>query len=296
LISQLPHSGGSLLNRLFDGHPGIYAHPDELMNAVAAKIPWTEIDPKDDSQRWIEFFFDYLNSQNIPPGFKPDTNQKGTLPFVFLPLLQKQIFLKYLNTIKLIKPRDVVDAYMTSCFGAWLNYQNHSQHKKFVTVLAPGLVTLQENMEAFFDIYPDGRFIYLVANPQNWYSSALRAEPAKYADVKWSVMGWKESLNSVIGSKERFADRTCLIAVEDLVNKPEPVMRHLAEFLGLQYDPILLIPTFNGYPISADSSFKVAEVEVVERHGKDYPNLDSDQSKIIAEMTKDEYPDLVKLC
>jgi hypothetical protein len=296
LISQLPHSGGSLLNRLFDGHPGIYAHPDELMNAVAAKIPWTEIDPKDDSQRWIEFFFDYLNSQNIPPGFKPDTNQKGTLPFVFLPLLQKQIFLKYLNTIKLIKPRDVVDAYMTSCFGAWLNYQNHSQHKKFVTVLAPGLVTLQENMEAFFDIYPDGRFIYLVANPQNWYSSALRAEPAKYADVKWSVMGWKESLNSVLGSKERFADRTCLIAVEDLVNKPEPVMRHLAEFLGLQYDPILLIPTFNGYPISADSSFKVAEVEVVERHGKDYPNLDSDQSKIIAEMTKDEYPDLVKLC
>lgn len=289
LISQLPHSGGSLLNRLFDGHPGIYAHPDELMNAVAAKIPWTEIDPKDDSQRWIEFFFDYLNSQNIPPGFKPDTNQKGTLPFVFLPLLQKQIFLKYLNTIKLIKPRDVVDAYMTSCFGAWLNYQNHSQHKKFVTVLAPGLVTLQENMEAFFDIYPDGRFIYLVANPQNWYSSALRAEPAKYADVKWSVMGWKESLNSVLGSKERFADRTCLIAVEDLVNKPEPVMRHLAEFLGLQYDPILLIPTFNGYPISADSSFKVAEVEVVERHGKDYPNLDSDQSKIIAEMTKDEY-------
>ena len=294
LISQVPHSGGSLLNRLFDGHHEIYAYPDELMNAVAAKIPWTEIDPKDDPQRWIEFFFDYLNPRNIPPGFKPDTNQKGALPFVFLPLLQKQIFIKYLNTIKLIKPRDVFDAYMTSCFGAWLNYQNHSPHKKFVTGLAPGLVTLKDNMEVFFDIFPDGRFIYLVANPQNWYSSALRAEPGKYADVKWSVMRWKQSLHSALESQERFADRTCLIAVEDLVNKPEPVMRHLAEFLRLQYDHSLLIPTFNGYPISADSSFKVAQGEVVKRHRKDYPNLDSDPSKIIAEMTKDEYQTVLK--
>ena len=294
LISQVPHSGGSLLNRLFDGHHEIYAYPDELMNAVPAKIPWTEIDPKDDPQRWIEIFFDYLNPQNIPPGFKPDPNQKGALPFVFLPLLQKQIFIKYLNTIKLIKPRDVFEAYMTSCFGAWLNYQNHSPHKKFVTGLAPGLVTLKENMEVFFDIFPDGRFIYLVANPQNWYSSALRAKPGKYADVKWSVMRWKESLHSAIESKERFTDRTCLITVEDLVNKPEPVMRHLAEFLGLQYDHSLLIPTFNSYPISADSSFKVTEVEGVKRHSKDYPNLDSDLSKIIAEMTKDEHQTVLK--
>ena len=66
-------------------------------------------------------------------------------------------------------------------------------------------------------------------------------------------------------------------------------MRHLAEFLGLQYDPILLIPTFNGYPISADSSFKVEKVEIVKRHNKEIPTLSSVQSKIIAEMTKHDY-------
>jgi hypothetical protein len=211
------------------------------------------------------------------------------LPIVFLPLLQKQIFLKYLNTIKLIKPRDVFDAYMTACFGAWLNYQNHSQHKKFVTGLAPGMVMLQENMEVFFDIFPDGRFIYLVANPQNWYSSALQAEPGKYADVKWSVMRWKENLHSALWSKKRFADRTCLIKVEDLVNKPEPVMRHLAEFLGFLFDPILLIPTSNGEPISVDGSIKMAAVDKIKRHSKENPTLSNDHSKIIADMTKDDY-------
>jgi hypothetical protein len=30
LISQIQRSGGSLLSQLFDGHPEIYAHPDEL--------------------------------------------------------------------------------------------------------------------------------------------------------------------------------------------------------------------------------------------------------------------------
>ena len=289
LISQIPHPRGSMLNRLFDGHPAIYAYPDELLNAVPAEIPWSEIDSKDDPQRWIEFFFEYFNPPNIPQRFNPDPNHKGALPFVFLPFLQKQIFKKYLNTIKLITPRDVFDAYMTACFGAWLNYQNHSQFKEFVTVSSPSLVTLKENLEGFFNIYPDGRLISLVQNPHNWYRSALQEEPEKFEDVNRSVVRWKKSIQAALWAKERYANRTCLIRVEDLLNKTEPVMQHLAEFLGIQYHPNLLIPTFNGYPISVDDSFKTAAVDITNHHSKEIPTLSSDQSKIIAEMTKAGY-------
>ncbi|CAB1056250.1 hypothetical protein D1BOALGB6SA_986 [Olavius sp. associated proteobacterium Delta 1] len=288
-ISQFAHSGGSLLNRLFDGHPAIFAFPDELLNGAPAEIPWAEIDPNDDPQRWIEIFIDFLNPRHIPPRFKPATNHKGALPFVFLPLLQKQIFLKYLNTIKPLKPRDVFDGYVTACFGAWLNYQNHSRLKNFVTVSAPGVATLKEKTAGFFSIYPDGRLICLIANPQTWYRSALQAQPEKYADVNWSVMRWQENLRSVLWIKDRFADRTCLISAEELVNKPEPVMRHLAGFLGLPYDSILLIPTFNGDPISIDTSFKMATVDSIKRQSKENPTLSMDQSKIIAAMTQDDY-------
>ena len=289
LISQIQHSGGSQLNRLFDGHPAIYAYPDELMKGGAAKIPWTEIDPKDDPQRWIDIFFDYFNPPNIPQRFNPDPNHKGALPFVFFPLLQKQIFIKYLNTIKLIKPRDVFDAYMTACFGAWLNYQNHSQHKKFVTVLAPGLVELKENMESFFEIYSDGRIISLVGDPHNWYNSALQAEPEKYADVNWSMMRWKDSLHSALWAKEHFAEHTCLIKVEDLLNKPEPVMRYLSDFLGINYDVIILKPTFNSFPIAGQNSFTKAEGGG--NTGNSYANLtlDKNKLKIIEDLTCDDY-------
>ena len=66
-------------------------------------------------------------------------------------------------------------------------------------------------------------------------------------------------------------------------------MPYLAEFLGLGYDPILLIPTFNSDPISIDDSFKMAALDAVRHYRKADPNLSRDQSRIIAKMTQDDY-------
>ena len=71
-------------------------------------------------------------------------------------------------------------------------------------------------------------------------------------------------------------------------------MQHLAEFLGIQYDSDLLIPTFNGYPISVDDSFKTAAVDIINHPGQEIPTLSSDQSIIIAEMTKADYQTALK--
>jgi hypothetical protein len=56
----------------------------------------------------------------------------------------------------------------------------------------------QKRMDGFFEIFPDGRLIYLIRNPQSWYSAALQAEPVKYEDVKKSVKYWKAGLRSVV--------------------------------------------------------------------------------------------------
>ena len=49
--------------------------------------------------------------------------------------------------------------------------------------------------------------------------------------------------------KEKYGDRVCLIKFEDLLSKTEGVMRYLADFLGIDFDDILLVPTFNKLPI-----------------------------------------------
>jgi len=293
LISQISDSGGVLLSRLLDGHSEIHAYPCAFAFENPEKHLWPKIDLRDKPEHWLEIIFEKIDIENIQEDFKQDEKGGHRIPHIFLPVLQERIFLKYLASLATIKTRDVFDAWMTACFGAWLNYQNHGDGKKYITAFTPELANLKENMESFFEIYPDGRLIYLVGNPHSWYISALQAEPEKYADVNWSVMRWKERLRSVLWTKERFTDHACLIKVEDLVNKPESVMRHLAEFLGLQYDPTLLIPTFNGDPISVDGSFKMAAVDVIKGQSKDYPTLGNDQSKIIAEMTKDDYQEFL---
>ena len=103
-----------------------------------------------------------------------------------------------------------------------------------------------ENVNNFFEIYPDGRFISLVRDPVQWFVSVSRHEPKIYGDVEWTINHWKESVRAVMKIRKRFDDRVCFIKFENLIDHTESVMRHLAEFLGIPYEDILLEPTFNG--------------------------------------------------
>ena len=55
--------------------------------------------------------------------------------------------------------------------------------------------------------------------------------------------------------KEQRPDKVFLVQFASLVTDPERSMRRLTDRLGLAWDPILLVPTFNGMPIASNSSF-----------------------------------------
>ena len=255
LISQIQRSGGSLLSQLFDGHPEIHAHPHELMMGYKKKYVWPRIDLNDRPERWFGTLFEKMIIEHTRTGYKIGRRDPETFPFILVPSLQKELFLKYIDSIQSITLRDVFDAYMTSYFGAWISNQNYNGRKKFVTVFTPRLSTLKENMEFFFEIYPDGRLISLVRNPKNWFPSVLRHMPEKYGDVRQALNQWNESARAELWNKERYGDRVCIIKFEDLVGKTETVMRYLAEFLGIEFDDILLVPTFNKFPMKAHADF-----------------------------------------
>ncbi|MFN2638466.1 MAG: Obg family GTPase CgtA, partial [Gemmatimonadaceae bacterium] len=61
---------------------------------------------------------------------------------------------------------------------------------------------------------------------------------------------------AMIEAKERYGDRVLLITFERLLKELEPTMERIASFLGIDFDPTLLEPTFNGLPIKANSSFR----------------------------------------
>jgi len=289
LISHIPHSGGLLMNRLFDGHPDIHAHPHAPRTGYPENRLWPKIDLGHQPERWFDILDEVIVSEKTGPGFKKSEKHNGTLPFMFIPYLQKLIFFKYLESVEPIKQRDVFDAYVTSYFGAWLNYQNNTQPKKFVTAIAPGLTGLKENMEDFFAIYPDGRLISLVRHPQTWFDSASGNEPQVYGDIKWTLNRWQESVEAALWTKKRFEDRVCLIQFEDLTAQTESVMCYLADFLQITYEDVLLKPTFNSIPIQPTNDQDLDEADLKSNSYMDSKTLDEDQRKFIEDMTAEDY-------
>jgi hypothetical protein len=293
LISQIQRSGGSLLSQLFDGHEEVHAHPHELMIGYPKKFIWPRIDLRDKPERWFEILFEDIVIKHFREGYTKGKKHERTFLFIFLPSVQKKIFLRYIDSIDSPAPRDVFDAYMTSYFGAWLNNQNRDGRKKFVTAFTPKLAMMKNSVESFFEVYPEGRLISIVRDPKNWFPSAVRHEPVKYGDIRSALDLWHESTQAMIWNKEKFGERVCIIKFEDLVGETEPVMRHLAYFLDIQFDEILLTPTFNKSPIRANTSFELEQAGILNSTLRRYKTLKGEELEIIDEMTTAEYQ---KIC
>jgi hypothetical protein len=289
LISQIQRSGGSMLSQLFDGHPEVHAHPHELKFGYPKKYIWPPIDLNDRPERWFEILFEDIVVRHFRYGYKKMEKYKDTFLFIFLPSLQKKLFLKYLESIDKINQRDVFDAYMTSYFGAWVNNQNRLGDKKIVTGFTPRLAFMETNMASFFKIYPDGRLISVVRDPKNWFPSAKRHQLEKYGDITKALDQWNESARSMIRNKKVYGDRVCIITFNDLVQRTESVMRYLADFLKIQFDDILLTPTFSKIPIKPNTSFKLEKPGIMISALERYKTLSREELDIINAMTGDAY-------
>ena len=287
LISQIQRSGGSLLSQLFDGHPQLHAHPHELKIGYPSKYNWPKLDLDDHPKRWLETLFEPSVLNHFKNGYKKQRNMDETFSFLFLPSVQKELFFKHLSTVDSVRMRDVFDAYMTSYFGAWLNNQNNYGQKKFITAFTARLAMYKDNMEAFFEIYPDGRLISVIRDPKNWCPSAARHRPHIYGDIEKALYLWQKSARAMLWNMERFGERVCILTFEDLVGKTESVMHYLADFLEIKFDDILLIPTFNKFPIKANTSFNANRHGIISGTLNRYKTLSEEELEIIDQMSKD---------
>ena len=295
LISQIQRSGGTLLSQLLDGHPEVHAHPYELKMGFPRKMLWPKIDLNDRPEHWFEILFEDNVINHFKKGYKKGQQTEQLFPFLFFPSVQKKLFLTYLSSIESVTLRDVFDAYMTSYFGAWLNNQNNYCPKKFITAFTPRLAMVPDSIESFFDVYPDGKLLSVIRDPKNWYPSAFRHNTNKkrYGDINHALNQWKESARSMLRNKKRWKDKVSIIQFEDLVKKPESVMRYLSGFLGIEFDEILLTPTFNKKLIAADTSFKLEKPGIMSSTLDRYKTLSKEELKIIVDITDNVYQQLL---
>lgn len=298
LISQIQRSGGSLLSQLFDFHPQLHAHPHELKIGYPKKYIWPDLNLNQSSNRWFNILFEESVIRHLQEGYKKEPTSDTTFPFIFVPYLQKKIFFSFFKQLDSIQLRDIFNAYMTSYFGAWIDNKNYIGDKKYITGFTPRLSEAKINMEMFFDIYPDGRLISIIRNPKNWFPSALRhnrkIKKDKYSDIYTALDQWKQNSEAMISNKDLFREKVCIIRFEDLIQKTESVMQHFSQFLEIEYHKILLTPTFNGTPISANTSFDENKEGILSNTVERHKTLSSRENGIIEQETGDLYNQVLK--
>ena len=152
-----------------------------------------------------------------------------------------------------------------------------------------------ENMQSFFEIYPDGRLISIIRDPKNWYPSAIRHRPKICRGIRDGVDLWEKNAQAMLQNKDRYGDRVCILTFEDLITRTKSVMRYLAEFLEIKFEDILLEPTFNKYPIRANTSFEAEKNGIIKSTLNRYKTLAQEELEFIKSKSKDLYGQVLSL-
>jgi hypothetical protein len=261
LISQVARSGGTLLKRLFDNHPQCHVYPVELAMGIKPDIyeyRWPMLDLGNAPDTWLRSLVQIHVWRWLNEDFRYWPTDEETYPFIFFPLLCKRIFLERVSEAAVDTERDIFNHYLTAFFNAWIDNQNlYTGRKRCVVAFAPNMGLERSNIEQFFKVYPDGRHISIVRDPKNWYASASRYRPNTYGDIDASLKRyWSGSTQVALDMKRTRPDQVFLLSFEDLVLRTKVTLEQLVCKIGVNFTDSMLIPTFNGQRIKANSSFK----------------------------------------
>jgi sulfotransferase family protein len=276
LISPVHRSGGTLLNRLLQDHPGCHVHGHELKIGSPHDRDWPTLDltrPAD----WFPALAEQYLERHLRLGYRKwdsaqAAGERRSSPFIFVPGLQRSIFDRCVAERRIQTQREVLDCYFTSYFNAWLDNHNlYRGPKRVISAHAPRLAANLDNVARFLADYPDGTLVVIVREPGGWYHSVQARYPKKIRDVDESTLApWLQSVGAAIDAGARWPASVVVLTYEQLVRRTEPTMRWLAERLGIPFDPILLEPTFNGQVARANSSAANGRAGVLQERADAY--------------------------
>ena len=278
LIGQIQRSGGTLLSQLFDGHPELHNYTSELILTEpkwdwSKKFNFSSIEQNPSlKQNILTRNYEKLSIGKI--------NYKTRNKFIFNPFIEKKIF----KSFKTKNLRSNFNAYFTAFFNAFINYKNNQNgKKKFITAFLPRFTIMDENVDLFFQIYPNGKLIIIIRDPRSWLISA-RKHSAEYKDIAKSLALWKKICQNSLDFRKKYFEKIIIIKFDDLIKDTENTIRKICSKININFEESLLSPTFNSELINSDSSFKsvIGRVDksVLDKNKKQL-NFDAEDIKIL---------------
>jgi hypothetical protein len=100
---------------------------------------------------------------------------------------------------------------------------------------------LVRHWETLADAFPGARFIHIVRDPRA-VAASLRTSAAHRSHALAAARRWRFDTNCGLTMERRLRSRALRVRYEDLVRKPDAIVRDVCAFLGLTFDPAMLQP------------------------------------------------------
>jgi len=289
MISAGFEHGGNVTHRHLDGHPSLLVYPFE-------------------SQLGNREFNDFLSSvervqyryPEFPEGLSSTELYESIIDEEMKTFLRKRNGSKFRDVNLLLDERvrkarfceilgegnhpraKVIEAFFRSTFDAWTNKAVPVREGSIYVGYSPAIGIDAPRMVRDF---PNIKIIHMIRNPFSAYFDTKRRpfpQPILKYLITWNIYHSTANIYANL-----FPDNMRIFRYEDLVSSKEMFMRSIADFLGVEFNEIMLYPSWNSVELSDD----IAPWGTVLRSSEEYnieliKHLTSEEKETIAHSTE----------
>ena len=254
LISAWNDSGGGFLHRLFDGHPECFVYPFELQLGTALlhdgfeswfrpKYRWPIL-PEDLGAASPEQLFELFLDDEVKGYLRGRAASKFREFDLELSMeAWRTQFAARLGAAPRT-PERVVAAYVGGLFAAWRNRRGSGRERIYLAHCP----TIVLDADRLLVDCPGARLIHVVRRPTSGFVDMRRRVP----DMEVASYSRKWSLINMLGFyfAEKYPARMTTVRFDRLIEERAAELGRLCAWLGLGYDAVLEVPTWNGEPLA----------------------------------------------
>ncbi len=254
LISAWNDSGGGFLHRLFDGHPECLVYPFELQLGTdtlhdgfspwfRAKYRWPDLSAHLAAAVPPERLFDVFLDDEVK-GYLHD-RQRSKFREFDLALSSDAWRAAFVSRLTggPLTPDAVIAAYVGGLFATWGNRRRSGRERLHVGHCP----TIVIDADRILTECPGARLVHVVRRPASGFVDMRHRVPEMTLGTycrKWSLVN-----TLAFCFAEKYPKRVTTVRLDDLIDDRTAALRRLCGWLGIAYDPVLEVPTWNGEPL-----------------------------------------------
>ncbi|MFY9138696.1 sulfotransferase family protein [Zwartia sp.] len=251
MVSAGFEHGGNVTHRHLDGHPQLLVYPFESQlgnrnfNDFLASVERVQYRyPEFPEGLTAEELYEQMIDEEMKTFLRKKTGSKfkdADLQFDEADRLSE--FKRLLGSGPYLR-RAVIEAFFRATFAAWRNYYMTPQDGMSYVGYSPAIGI---DADRIIRDFPNAKIMHIVRNPFSAYRDTKRRpfpQPLSKYLITWNIYH-----STVEMYAKQFPDNVRIFRYEDLVEDKEQFMKNVANFIGVQYAPTMLYPSWNGVEI-----------------------------------------------